>query len=128
MKYLLVLVMLIASPAWAEWTPIDNNDEFTSYVDRATIRRNGNFVKMWNMQDFKTVRKSASNDSYLSSKAQWEYDCKEERKRMLAFYWFSGQMGSGTVVYSDSDLENKWSPISPYSLGETIWKVACGKK
>jgi hypothetical protein len=126
MKYLLVLVMLIASPAWAEWTLIDNNEEFLTYVDIATIRRNGNFVKMWDLKDFKTVR-TLSGQSNLSNKGQFEYDCKEEKQRKIAHTWFSGQMGSGTVNYTDSTT-NEWSPISPGSVGETQWKVACGKR
>jgi hypothetical protein len=128
MKKLLTIILLIMSVnAWAEWTLSGGSDEFTQYIDIATIRRNGNFVKMWNMQDFKTVRKSASNDSYLSSKVQMEYDCKEERTRMLAFTWFTGQMGNGKVVYSDSD-PGKWQPIYPGSIGETLWDVACFMK
>jgi hypothetical protein len=127
MKYLLVLVILVASPAYAEWTPISSNDEFTTYVDGATIRRNGNLAKMWPLIDYKTVKKS-NYDSYLSSKMQMEYDCKEEKSRMLALSWFSGQMGNGTVVYNNGAVEGKWSPISPDSIGEELWKIACGKR
>ena len=126
MKYLLALLMLFASPAWAEWTVSGGSDEFTQYIDIATIRRNGNFVKMWDLKDFKTVEK-ISDYSFLSQKVQSEYDCKEERERLLAFSWFSGKMGSGTVVYSDND-PTKWIPIQPDSVAETLWKIVCGKK
>ena len=128
MKYLLVLVMLIASPAWAEWTLIGSNDEFTQYIDIATIRRNGNFVKIWSLPDNKRVITSPSSGiSYLSEKSYWEYDCKEGRSRVLAFTWFSGQMGNGTVVYSNSETSMKWFPVQPGSMGETLGKIACGK-
>ena len=128
MKRLLMGLMLLvtAGAASAEWTVAGGNDQFVQYVDRATIRRNGNLVKMWVLSDLKTVQTDAG-DSYLSSKAQNEYDCKEERSRILAFTWFSGKMGNGKVVYSDSD-PGKWKPISPESIGEIKWKVACGKK
>jgi hypothetical protein len=129
MKKLLTIILLIVSAnSYAEWTESDVSDEFTEYVDRATIRRNGNFVKMWDLADYKTVRKSASNDSYLSSKSQIEYDCKEEKSRILAFTRFSGQMGHGTVVYNSGAFEDTWSPISPESIGESLWKIACGKR
>ena len=78
--------------------------------------------------DHKSVQKSASTGaSYLSSKAQDEYDCKDEKNRILAFTWFDGKMGSGKVVYSDSNVRDEWSPIQPGSIGETLWKIACGK-
>jgi hypothetical protein len=128
-KRLLIGLMLLvtATAASAEWARVDDNDDFIQYVDRATIRRNGYFVKMWGLQDYKTVQKLA-DDSYLASKEQREYDCKEERTRLLAFLWFSGQMGSGKVVLSNSDTSMKWDPVVPGSVGEILWKVACGKK
>ena len=127
MKRLLIGLMLLmtAGAASAEWTQIDDNDEFITYVDRATIRRNGNFVKMWSLKDFKTVQ-TVSGISYLSSMDQSEFDCKEEKTRILPFTWFDGKMGHGKVVYSDND-SSRWIPIQPGSVGETLWKVACGK-
>ena len=65
--------------------------------------------------------------SYLSSKTQWEFDCKEEKLRILALTWFSGQMGSGKVVFSGSET-GKGEPIQPGSIAESLWKIACGKK
>ena len=129
MKRLLMGLMLAmtAGAASAEWTAAGDSDEFIQYVDRATIRRNGNLVKMWDLKDYKTVQKSAAGKSYLSDKGQEEYDCKEEKRRILAFAWFEGQMGNGKVVYSDSD-PGKWTPIGPGSIGETLWKIACGKQ
>jgi hypothetical protein len=46
---------------------------------------------------------------------------------MLAFTWFFGNMGSGKVVYANSD-EGKWEPVEPESIAEAMWKVACAKK
>jgi len=129
MKRLLLGLMLLATAgaASAEWTIAGGNDNYIIYVDRATIRRNGNLVKMWSLKDLKTLRKIGDGESYLSDKGQHEYDCKEEKMRLLAFTYFSGQMGSGKVVLSDSD-PGKWSPIEPGSVAEALWKIACGKK
>ena len=129
MKRLLLGLMLLvtAGAASAEWTRSGESDNYIHYVDRATIRRNGNLVKMWSLADYKTVQKAAGGESYLSDKVQQEYDCKEEKLRILAFTWFDGQMGNGKVVVSDYDPD-KWIPIQPDSVGETKWKIACGKK
>ena len=131
MKRLLIGLMLLmtAGAANAEWTLIGSSgDEFIQYVDLATIRRNGNLVKMWDLADFKTVQKSAAGESYLSNKIQTEYDCKEEKSRSLAFTWFSGKMGSGKVVVSNGNVRDEWSPIGPGSIAEALWKIACGKQ
>ena len=130
MKRLLMMglmLLMTATAASAEWTSIGASDEYIPYVDKATIRRNGNLVKMWDLRDYKTVRTNAGY-SYLSSKTQWEYDCKEEKKRQLAFSLFDGQMGSGKVVFTHGNVRDEWSPIQPESVSEMLWKVACGKK
>ena len=61
MKRLLMGLMLAmtATAASAEWTRVDNDDDDDAlivYVDRATIRRDGNLVKMWDLKDYKTVQ------------------------------------------------------------------------
>ena len=129
MKQLLMglLLLVTAGTASAEWTAVGDSDEFIQYVDRATIRRNGNLVKMWDLADYKTVQ-TVAGDSYLSAKSQWEYDCKEEKMRQLASTWFDGQMGNGKVVVSNGDVRGEWRPIAPGSSGEALWKIACGKK
>ena len=127
MKKLLLGLMLLATAtaASAEWTQSGEGESFIHYVDIATIRRNGNLVKMWSLTDYKTV-KIVAGQSNFSYKKQSEWDCKDEKGRKLAHTWFTGQMGSGTVNYTDSRTE-EWSPIEPESVNETLWKIACGK-
>ena len=132
MKRLLLGLMLLvtATAASAEWTRVggtnDGTDDFIQYVDRATIRKSGNFVKMWNLRNYKTVRTLAGY-SLLSMMTQEEYDCMEEKRRLLAYSWFDGQMGNGKVVVSNGNVRGEWEPISPGSINETLWKIASGK-
>lgn len=123
-----LILLMTATAATAEWTRVDQTDEFVQYVDRATIRRNGVYVKMWDLMDFmKAVKSTEAGVYYLSIKLQREYDCKEEKVRIVAFAMISGQMGSGNVVYSYNE-GGKWLPIYPRSVQEATWDVACGKK
>jgi hypothetical protein len=79
---------------------------------------------MWTMMDYKTVMQ-AIQGGFLSFKTQIEYDCKEEKSRTGAFSVFSGNMGSGQMIYS-TDGPSKWSPVEPESAGEAVFKIACG--
>ena len=65
--------------------------------------------------------------SVSSIKRQKEYDCAAERTRTLAETHFSGNMGNGKMVSTNSD-EGKWIPIAPGSVGQFLWVFACGKK
>ena len=129
MKHLLFFTLLVLSsePAYAEWVKVSDGDEAgkTVYVDPATIRRNSNLIKMWQFHDYKTVQ-TVGGVRFLSAKEQWEFDCAEERSRVLALKEFSGNMGSGTMVDTNSQV-GKWIPVMPGSIGHTVWTVACGK-
>jgi hypothetical protein len=72
---------------------------YIDYIDPDTILRKGDLVKMWELHDSKTTQTVAGN-LFLSGKIQSEYDCAEERSRRLSITEFSGNMGSGEVVYT----------------------------
>jgi hypothetical protein len=126
--FLITFLLLSSGPAYAEWAKVSESDEAgtTVYVDPATIRRNSNLVKMWQVYDYKTVQTVGGN-RFLTAKEQMEFDCAEERSRVVARKEFSGNMGSGTMVSTNSQVGN-WVPIMPGSIGHTVWEVACGKK
>ena len=125
---LIMLLVLSCGPAYAEWVEVSANKKagVIAYADPDTIRRQGGLVKMWSLFDLKTTQ-TVGGTSYLSIKAQETYDCAEVRSRALAYTKFSGNMGHGAEVYSGS-VEQKWNPVAPMSVGQELWKVACGKK
>jgi hypothetical protein len=124
----LTLLVLSSGSAYAEWIKVSESDEAgkTVYVDPTTIRRNSNLVKMWQFYDYKTVQ-TVGSIRFLTAKEQWEFDCAEERSRVVARKEFSGNMGSGTMVSTNSQV-GKWVPVIPDSIGRTVWEVACNKK
>ena len=62
------------------------------YAARATIRRSGNLVRMWDMWDFKTAQVAAGKP-FISFKQQNEYNCIDQRIRTLSVTGFSGAYG-----------------------------------
>ena len=125
---LIFLLFLSSSPAYADWVAVSGKVEagMGAYADPATLRREEDLVKMEVLFDFKTIQTKAGV-SYLSAKAQMEYDCAEQRFRGFAVMYFSGNKGSGNLLDRGSGKGN-WLPVSPGSLDQTLWKVACGKK
>ena len=83
-------------------------------------------VKMWSLEDFNSTQTTAG-DRFMSYKHHKEYDCKEEQIRLLALNVYSGSMGSGDVVNSFSS-PGEWSPVAPGSVGQGLFRFACGKK
>lgn len=126
-SWLLITFLLMSSvPTYAEWQEVSETDSgMTVYIDPDTILRRGDLVKMWELQDYKTV--PTPGDTFLSIKGQREFNCSEHRMRSLKFTFFSGHMGRGRVILSSAD-ESKWEPIAPESVGQSMLNIACGKE
>ena len=88
MRAVIVLMLLIAAtPAWAEWVKVTEADTGTLYIDTATIRTIGDMRRIWELRDLK----QRNSDGTMSQRVLEEYDCKEERRRLLAMSTHSGR-------------------------------------
>jgi len=128
MKKLLLTLLLavVSSSAMAEWVEVGTTNKSTYYANPTTIRKSGNKVKMWSLFDYNSVQE-VGDKKFLSLKGQNEYDCKEEKIKVLSFTMHYENMGGGDAVYSNNESDENWEPVSPDSQGENLWKFACGK-
>lgn len=123
---LFLIFAIFSSSAAAEWTKVNQTAAFTMYIDKTAITKNenGNLVHLWRMDDF--IRsQTTKGKSRFSLKIQHEYDCENFQLRVLGFYWYSGQMGEGEVVYSNNVPSSEQMPIIPGSYDERVWQIVC---
>lgn len=128
----LVFALLLAAlpqTAFAAWVRAGGNHNVVCYADTDSITRTGNLARMKSLLDFATAQKerSVGKKPYLSQRDEREYDCHNERYRLLRFSLRAGHMFAGELVRSNAD-DGEWNPVQPGSLGEALWKTACGKK
>lgn len=126
---LISLLVLSVGPVYAEWVPVGGKLEegltgYTVYVEPDTIRRNGEVVKLRALMDFYTMQTEPS-PPYLSVQSQREFDCIEERVRLLALTAFSGNMGTGKVVFNYTDSNDQGISIEQGSVAQSLWKFVC---
>lgn len=118
-----VLVALVAAPACAEWVRYGGSDTAIYYYDPATIKKRGNFVRVWSISD----AKRRDSDGVLSRRWLYEHDCAEDRVRILSVADFSENMANGKVVLHSFDSPSEWFYIPPGSVGEILQKILCKK-
>jgi hypothetical protein len=125
---ILPLMLLSSGPVNAEWTPVYEIHQLatTVSVDPDTIQRKGDLAELWVLYDSK-ITQAGRGGPLRSTKTQGEFNCEARQSRVLAVMDFSGNEGSGKVVYSHSG-EQEWVPVMPGSLGLALWKVACNKQ
>lgn len=119
---LTLLLTLAAAPAWADWVKVSETDEVTFYIDPATIRKDGNLRRVWEIQDLKKPDK----EGVMSRRGLLEYDCKDERDRVLSFSAHSDPMAGGKLLFSLNE-PGKWDYIPPETLRRTTMRIACAK-
>jgi hypothetical protein len=124
-KLLLTLLttLMLTGPAWAEWVKVTESDTIYRYIDPATIRKDGNLVRVWEITDLKTRHK----DGELSRRSRMEYDCKQERAKYLSISEHSEAMASGTILNQPQIGLGQWFDIPPGSVVEAVLKIVCAK-
>lgn len=119
---MIFFMVLVSNSAMAKWINVSSGDDDSRYYfDMDTKRKNKNIVKVWVLSDYKTAI-----EGDLSAKRLQEFDCKDSTLRSVAGSYYTGNMGSGNVTTSINKV-NDWRPVIPETIGETLWKYACGK-
>jgi hypothetical protein len=122
MRIVLGLLALVAAPAWAGWVAVSESNDLVAYIDPTSIRKNGNFRKVWQVQDLKQRGKGGE----MSRRLLIEYDCKEERFRILLTSTHSEPMADGKTLVS-SDDPGKWVAFPPDTPAEDTLEIVCTK-
>ena len=122
-KLFLVSLMMLAGSSWAEWVMYSKNESETVYYDPATIRKDGNMRRVWELQDLSKRHKEGE----ISRRLRAEYDCKQERVRFLAASGHSEPMAGGKVLMTEEGPSG-WQEIAPGTVAETMLEIVCANK
>ncbi len=119
---LMLLLVVVAAPASAEWVKAGEAGIVSYYIDPARIRTNGNFRNVWLLHDFEDRQKGGE----MSRQGLMEYDCKEGRYRILEFAEYSEPMLGGKKLKS-SDYPSRWTAVPPDTVNADILKDVCAR-
>jgi len=122
MRFVLTLLLALAtSPAFAGWEKVVETDGFVDYIDPATLRKDGNFQKVWKLHD----RKQRSADGAMSRRMLEEFDCLKLRNRTLSFSLHSESMGGGRTIIT-VNTPAPWENKTPALIDASTNGVVCG--
>ena len=114
--------LMIASPAYADWEEMGENENGTTfYVDFDRMRTNGSYVYYWQLSDFL----EPINYGVLSDKTYKQGDCEMFRYKNLSYSFYKTPMGEGVIFLSDSNPNPEWVYPPLNSVYEYILKKVC---
>ncbi len=122
---LTILLTLATAPAWAEWTKVGETAGSVHYLDAATISKDGNLRRVWEIQDLKAHLPTGE----VSRRAMSEYDCTEQRFRTLSVTDFMGPMATGEILLTGRDPESfrNWHAIPQGTIAQLMLKFVCAR-
>jgi hypothetical protein len=119
-----VVVAMLGGCTTTQWVMVGANDDYIAYADPASISRDGQFAQLSDLIDLKSTRPSPLGTAHASTTAHSLFDCATPRVRTLAFFMFSGAMGSGDIV-ENAALTDAWLAVAPGTLLDALRTFAC---
>ena len=132
-KLTLLLLLLVSTNVFSQWTKIGGNDDVATYIDFQSIQKEGNEilawmlgnkVKVWVLNDYKINQIQINGMKYSSDIVHYEYDCEKATQIIMSAKSFSGHIGTGDIIGS-VDRANLAEEIVPGTISEIRYKVAC---
>ncbi len=121
------LLLLVVLNAHADFTQYHEDDEMVSYLDASSIIRAGSEARMWTVDDYRQTQTDIPNKPYRSVKSYWIYDCAKRLSDVMTAVYYMEGMAQGESIYSGSVSDRQWDKLTPGSVGELAFKVACAK-
>jgi hypothetical protein len=124
-RFLLLVLMMSAGLAYADWTKVTANQDISVYIDTQAIQRNKGLVKVKVLvNEAKELVVDKDKYSYQSFRTYIEYNCKKDLQRALSTKWFSEPMGEGNMIYQDKH-PYPFAPVAEGTLGLVVMKRVC---
>ncbi|MBM4127924.1 MAG: hypothetical protein FJ247_11340 [Nitrospira sp.] len=134
----LMAIVFTGASAYAEWVPVEKDyldpGLRSIYIDPDTISREGPFVAVWQLTDYRMMqggvgfgRFMMSPHRFFSAKTQKQLNCARKQIRLLAYTEFLSHMGTGMASHGYVD-QDAWLPIEPASVNHALWEVLCGQR
>ena len=129
MKRLLPIILALPLLAHAaQWVKVGSASGSTSYIDKASVRREGDTLLAASLVSFETIQTTPDGTRYRSMKAQHLYACQQHTTTLLSQSYYLEPMGKGPV--GQSFKYEKFAPelAAAGSATEGALKIICRGK
>lgn len=128
MKRVLITGLLLSacSGAFAAWTEVGGGSGYTDFIDRSSIRKSRQVVRMKSMREFQSEQ-SLDGYSFFSRIDENEYDCQDEQWRRIALVVFPRHKAAGRGQYLMTQPPKDWVRVPSDGLERVLWNTACGR-
>jgi hypothetical protein len=117
------LIAVCSLPAVAEWVYVNETNVSIMYIDLSSIRSDKDSRRVWVIEELK----QSGQDGAMSRRVREEFDCKNERYKLLSMSVHTGSMATGKSIFDFDKPNDSWSEIPPSTTQRAILEFVCAK-
>ena len=125
-KLVILMLTLTCVSAHAGWSRISYFDQGDFYIDRDTIKREGDRCEVWSMLDYRSPQMDTSGKIYRSTHSMLQFDCTHKMARAVHMAFFSGSRLGGNEISKMGSLK-EWAAVPPDTPIREILKLVCAR-
>jgi hypothetical protein len=111
---------------WA-FRSVGSDGSWAAFSTDHQLKRSGHLVTAWLRQEYPEPQRSAAGDAYGSDVEKVQYDCSNERARVLLAIYYAANNLAGSQQSEEPDQKQvPWVAIVPGTQSELIFHWACG--
>jgi len=116
-------LLVLSGNCLAEWVNVasSTDDESVVYISSENIKVNGNNRIAWEVMNHAKVLPDGS----MSAKVQQEYDCTNNKVRMLNASLHTEHFGKGSTILTLPNTPTKWQVIPKNSIATHTKNYVC---
>jgi hypothetical protein len=106
---------------------VGSDGSWAAFSTEHQLKRSGHLVTAWLRQEYPEPQRSAAGDAYSSDVEKVQYDCTNERARVLLAIYYAANNLAGSQQSEEPDQKQvPWVAIVPGTQSELIFHWACG--
>ena len=116
----------MAAGGWV-FRSVAPDGSWAAYSTEHQLKRSGHLVTAWLRQEYPEPQRSAAGDAYASDVEKVQYDCSNERARVLLAIFYAANNLAGSQQSEEPDQKQvAWEAVVPGTQSEMIFHWACG--
>src|SRR5271168_3070610 len=115
----------LATGGW-QFRAVAADGSWAAYSTDHQLKRSGHLVTVWLRQEYPEPQRNNGGDIYLSNVEKVQYDCSNQRARVLLIIYYAENDIAGSQTSEATDIKQApWEPIVPGTQSEYIYQWVC---
>jgi hypothetical protein len=115
----------LESGGW-QFRAVAADGSWAAYSTDHQLKRSGHLITVWLRQEYPEPQRSGGGEMYLSNVEKIQYDCSNQRARVLLVIYYAENNITGNQTSEATEIKQApWEPIVPGTQSEYIYQWVC---